>query len=111
MTQSDLLVWVLVAAVAAVFYDAMRLKNRATRTARRACGQHNLQLLDESVVLSSLRMQRENENSWMPVLLRVYRFEFSTDGSGRRQGWVKMRGARVTGVQLELEDGVLHDSH
>ena len=91
----------LIGTIAAVWYvfDALRAREMATRFAREACKQRGLQLLDDTVHGARMRFARDAEG--IARLRRIFVFEFSDDGFGRRSGTLTLLGARVEAVQFE----------
>lgn len=79
--------------------DNLRAREAAIDAARRACAADGVQLLDDTVMLASLRIVRENGGK--PVLRRVYQFEFSDTGDNRLAGAVTLAGARIVTLYLE----------
>ncbi len=82
-----------------LWFDSMRARESALGHCRAACGEHQLQLLDQTVECVSLRPAR-NEAGRL-VLRRVYRFEFSDTGDNRRQGSIVMLGAEKESLAME----------
>lgn len=81
--------------VIGLWLAAMRSRERALRAARGICKAQVVQLLDESVGLSGLRLRRHHGRlQWM---LR-YAFEVSLDGQDRHAGHLWMAGRRVVGL-------------
>ena len=103
----EILLIVLLLALAWYWYDSTVAKEAAVGAARRACQRHSQQLLDETVALTRIRPRRDRSGRMR--LLRHYRFEFSGDGELRRSGEISLLGQRVTGLNLELEDYMLYD--
>lgn len=68
------------------------------RATRRHCEAMDLQLLDDSLVLSGLKLKRR-QGGW-PALVRCYRFEFSATGAERYQGEVVTLGRRIQRIEL-----------
>lgn len=95
---------VVLAAVAWFWYDSLARRETAIDAARRACIAENVQLLDETVALSGLWLQRGESGSL--TLRRVYRFEFSDTGDNRLGGSVTLLGALVQALYLEPHDGI-----
>ena len=87
--------------------DGMRAKEQATRAARRACERHELQLLDETVVLVRLRLGRDHHGraGWR----RRYRFEFTREGDIRSQGEVELLGRWGIAMHLSLGPFTRHE--
>lgn len=81
------------------WYDTMRARERAIRLGKRKCEQEGLQLLDETVALSALRLRRNGHGRI--AVLRVYRFEFSDTGDNRRDGSITLLGEQLESLNLE----------
>jgi hypothetical protein len=82
----------------AYWWRSMGAREVALKAARRHCEQHALQLLDDSVVLRGIWLERDR-NARLSVR-RSYRFEFSATGAERYQGRIVTLGDRVQSVQL-----------
>jgi hypothetical protein len=74
-----------------------RARERAIQEARSRCQQHGLQLLDETVGLSGLRLRRYGDQR---VVERRYSFELSIDGDDREAGHLWMIGNTLTALIL-----------
>jgi hypothetical protein len=88
---------VLLGLAAWLWRDALRARERAIATCRSACRRHELQLLDETVAVSSI------QPVWTGAglrLRRTYEFEVSPDGVSRQAGSVTLTGARLDGIYL-----------
>jgi hypothetical protein len=83
--------------------DSLRAREAAIETARRACAADGVQLLDDTVMLASLRIGRNPGGRLM--LRRVYEFEFSDTGDNRLAGAVTLAGSRVAMLYLEPHRG------
>jgi len=100
MTQ---LVPILLLALGAFWWwSAMRAREAATRSARRACETFGAQFLDDTVVLRHLRPRRDAHGNL--YLRRVYGFEFTQSGGERHAGHATLAGHRVVGVHLDAVD-------
>lgn len=84
-------------ALAVAWYHALRLREYAVAYARDLCKQHGLQLLDESVALHRMRLQRLHGTL---RVLREYRFEVSAGGNDRRTAGIAMVNSRVVRSSL-----------
>ena len=80
--MEELIVLLLFAALAWLWWDSMSARERAVAAGKSACARDNLQFLDDTVECVSMRPAR-NEAGRL-VLRRAYRFEFSDDGASRR---------------------------
>ena len=89
--------------VAWLWADSLRARERALRACRAACRDHDVQLLDQTVALASLRPARAEHGGLL--LRRVYGFEFTATTMDRHPGWVILAGQRVTWVRLDGPGG------
>ena len=87
------------ALLAWLWYDSMRARERAVAAGQAACARERLQFLDETVECASVWPARDAAGRL--ALRRVYRFEFSDDGSNRRSGSVVMLSAEVESLTME----------
>lgn len=95
----ELLALALVLAGAYLWVDSLRAREHAVAAGRAACARYGVQLLDETVSFTRLRLARDDEGRIR--LRRTYVFEFSETGDNRRQGAIVMLGARLEHLQLE----------
>jgi hypothetical protein len=86
-------------AVAWLWNDSLRARERAVAAGRAACGRYGLQFLDETVAFVKLRPARDEEGRLR--LRRTYAFEFSDTGDNRREGVIVTLGGELADVQLE----------
>ena len=70
---------------------------------RKVCNEMNLQLLDQTVTLSSIRFRKDSDGKFRPLL--NYNFEISIDGTSRCNGYVILLGLRVIYTEINLPDG------
>lgn len=91
----------LFAAGAWYWYAGLHAREQAIAVCRRACADAGLQLLDDSVAMTRLRLARDD--SGQARFQRDFRFEFSDTGDNRRPGVVRMLGERVEWVSLDGE--------
>ncbi len=91
---------ILLLALVLVFWvDSLRARERALAAGRAACQRYGVQLLDETVAASALKLARDGEGRLR--IRRVFSFEFSDTGNNRRHGSVVVLGAEVQDLQLE----------
>ncbi|MBU0656950.1 MAG: DUF3301 domain-containing protein [Gammaproteobacteria bacterium] len=83
--------------------DSMNARERAVAAAIRACREINVQFLDQTVVLESLKPARSNQGHL--VWRRIYAFEYSIQGVERRHGRAILRGRVLEQVQLDTDEG------
>ena len=78
--------------------DSLRAREMATEICRVACKQRDLQFLDQTVVLRQLRLRRTDTGlRWR----RLYRFDFSEEGIGRRGGYLVLIGLDLETISLD----------
>ena len=83
--------------------DSLRAREIALGICRAACEQRDLQFLDQAVALRRLRLAWGREGV---RLRRVYRFDFSEEGVGRRSGYLVMRGMGLEDLSFGLPEQV-----
>ena len=84
--------WLLLLAIALavwIWMDVLAARERAIRYGRELCREAGVQLLDQSVSMTRLRVERVDG---LPTLIRRYEFEVSLDGSDRHRGHLDLRG-------------------
>ena len=98
-----LLPFLVVLALAWIWLSAARVREFATILARRHCEKRGLQFLDDTVapVRFGVRWTADGLR-----LRRMFRFEFSLEGVGRRIGYVLMLGTRLEAI----DDGLMKES-
>lgn len=84
------------------WWSSAQCRETAILLARKACRQCSVQLLDETVILSKLRLQR-NQRGHINIA-RWYSFEFSTSGHNRRSGVIELLGQQLTNMHLDLDE-------
>jgi hypothetical protein len=91
------------ALVAHLWQDGLRARERALAAARRACQELDVQLLDQTVALRRLALER-GPTGWLR-LRREFGFEFSAEGTERRAGSAVVVAGRVESVHLDHPEG------
>jgi Protein of unknown function (DUF3301) len=81
------------------WFDTMQAREQAIAIGKRHCQNDGLQLLDETVSLSSMKVRRNSDGQ--VAFRRVYEFEFSDNGDNRRVGSVTLLGRHAESVHLE----------
>ena len=89
----ELLLLMFLAAAAWLWMDSLRARETGIRAAREACAEEGLQLLDETVVIRSLRPARDDDGQLR--LRRVFAFEYSDNGDNRRAGSITLLGHEI----------------
>ena len=92
LSLTDLFVLLLLCGLVASWMGLTAARERAVAQASRLCSEHDIQLLDQSVALSGLRLYRHDGHLGVEVR---YGFEVSLDGRTRQGGQIWMRGRRV----------------
>lgn len=95
----ELVALVLVLAAGYLWVDSLRAREHAVAAGRAACARYGVQLLDETVAFSRLRLARDAAGRLR--LRRTYVFEFSETGDNRRHGAIVMLGAQLEDLQFE----------
>ncbi len=104
MLPRDLVLFGLLLGALIWFWAAsLRARERALAACRRICNEFDMQLLDHTVALSSMRPARDGRGRL--ALSRCYAFEFSPDGHTRYTGRLFLLGTRPQSGQLDLPDG------
>lgn len=99
--MAQILLLMLLALVAAYWMDSVRTREIAKRACDIACSQHDVQLLDNTVVRLKTRLRFSSATIF--EFIRTYAFEFSSDGEKRHCGLIIMHGKRVSDIQLQPE--------
>ena len=84
--------WLLLLAIALAVWlwmDALGARERAIRYGRELCREAGVQLLDQTVSLTRIRIARVDG---LPTLVRRYGFDISLDGSDRHRGHLDLEG-------------------
>jgi hypothetical protein len=92
--------------IAWLWFDGTQARERVLEHTRRACEDIGVLLLDQSVVLVSMRPARRADGRL--GLRRGYRFEFSRDGDSRHSGHAWLLGSRIESIHLALPEGAVH---
>lgn len=81
--------------------DSLRARELAIGICHAACEQRGVQFLDQTVALRRLAVRRTQDGL---RLRRVYRFDFSEEGVGRRNGYLVILGLDLESLSLGLPD-------
>lgn len=103
---------VLLAAVTLVvlfWFESLRIREFVIRRCHGICKDAGLQLLDQSVALSSLTLKRDRRDRWR--IHRQYQFYVSESGADRYPGHIVLTGKHIEAVHIEGERGttILHE--
>lgn len=105
--NSVFIVLLILAALVYFWLDSMKSRERAIQAAHIACREIDVQLLDQTVSLQSIKPARNRRGNF--TFKRIYGFDFSIDGNERRQGRAIMVGQALKQVQLDDDRGVVID--
>ncbi len=100
----ELLFFLLVTGSVVTWWQLMQGRQKARKAAGHVCSNHALQLLDDTVSLSSITWNRSGSNA---RILLNYSFEFATNGAKRRGGVATLGLPASLTVTLDLEEGRL----
>jgi hypothetical protein len=81
--------------------DSLRARELAIGICRAACERSGLQFLDQTVALRRLTLRRTPAGL---RLRRVYKFDFSEEGIGRRSGHLALVGLELEELSLGLPE-------
>ena len=87
------------------WFDTARAKEHAVVYGKNACRDLNLQFLDDSVLRYRTRLRRGS--SGQMTFERSFKFEYTTDGIHRANGFIQLLGSRLK--QLDIDSP--SDSH
>lgn len=96
ITLADLYWLVLAFLILVLWWRTALVREYATQHAKRYCHQHDLQWLDQNLVLTKRKLTRQARLVFQ--IERSYTFEFATTGRLRYQGVVTMHGNRLSGI-------------
>lgn len=99
-----LILFLLATAIVVAWWQLMHGRLKARKAADTVCANHGLQLLDDTVSLSSVTWNRKSRSG---TILANYSFEFATNGAIRRRGIASLGFPYSLTVTLEMEDGRL----
>lgn len=100
----ETLALIVIAALAWLWLDSIKVREAAVAAARAACASEGLMLLDDTVSISGLKPARNDDGEIR--LQRSYDFEFSDTGNNRRNGSVVLLGRRVVLLNVGVRDYV-----
>lgn len=102
--MTELVIFLLIAAGVVAWWQLMQSRQIARKAAGEVCSNHGLQLLDDTVSLSSIAW---NRGGTAPRIQLNYGFEFAINGARRRSGMASIGFPAALSVTLELEEGRL----
>lgn len=94
------LLWVLIGAIVLLYWwHSGDYKGRARELASQYCARHDLQLLDQSMVITAIWPDRGPHGGL--ALRRSYQFEFTSTGEQRYLGKLLLLGRQLKSIELE----------
>jgi len=101
---TGLLILSLAGLAAITWWHLLNGKEKARRAASIACGEHGLALMDDTVMLDSIRLKHKGHSRNYCL---KYRFEFAKDGILRTGGSVLITPGHRPTVIINTSDGQL----
>jgi hypothetical protein len=95
----DLILIALLLCAYLYWFNGQQAKEIALKAVRAHCLNLDVQMLDEYVALSGIRLKRAQGGTIR--LRRTFLFEFSSTGNERYNGACMMLGKRVESIQME----------
>ena len=99
--MSNLLLLLTIGAALLLWLAGARAREFATTLVQRYCSNRDMQFLDGTVALVRVGIRWTNAGL---RIRRMYRFDFSLEGLGRRTGYIIMLGTRLE----IIDDGLPH---
>lgn len=97
--MSSLALLVVIGLLVWFWLESLKSRDIAIQVARTSCRQQELQLLDGTVTLQTIRPYYRNHDDY--GLKRTYTFDYSGDGISRQTGCVVLYNDRVASIVLE----------
>ena len=97
MNMMLILVVIVVIIIILVWRASMRARELAVVTAVKTCKKWDVQLLDDTVFLTKMKLSRQNHIGSM-CLFREYAFDYSYDGVDRYKGLLQFNGSQFIQV-------------
>jgi hypothetical protein len=100
-----LLLLALVAVLVWFWADSARAREQVLNRCRTLCREMNVQLLDQTVAVSSISLARTGRGNLH--LRRRYTFEYSITGADRWHATAELHGRRLEAIHMEHPDGAI----
>lgn len=97
--MDELIIILILLAIVAYWWDSASAYEQAYRAAKQACEEGNVQLLDDTLERSKIRLCR-HEKGYVHFC-REYEFEFSSDGEVRYSGHLRLAGQSLQNIEME----------
>ena len=85
--------------IAVYFWFAQKAKELARNAAKKYCQQSGVQLLDDTVSLKKIKLEKSRTGLFR--IRREYIFEFTLNGDIRYNGELILSGSAIERIQLE----------
>jgi hypothetical protein len=102
--MTGLLIFALVGLSVTTWWHLLKGKEKARRAASITCREHNLALIDDTVVLRSIRLRHKGHSRSYSL---QYRFNFAKDGILHKGGSVLITPGARPRVIINTSDGLL----
>lgn len=99
MTIFDLYIFGFFAIIGCFVWQHVNISRVARNTARMQCEKQHLLLLDQSVILLSLRLRKSKRSLF--CIERRYGFEFTSTGEQRYHGELSFSGKHLTNIDMQ----------
>ncbi len=96
----DLIGLLIIVMLSVIWWQGITSKQIALKAVKRYCLNLDIQLLDDSVALQRVSLQRDSNGTTR--LHRVYLFEFSSTGEQRYRGQLVLSGGRVQNIESDV---------
>jgi hypothetical protein len=97
--MTSLLLLLLIVLLVWFWQLSLRSRDTALRIARDTCKHQDVQFLDGTASLQTVRPYFSREHG--PGLKRTYTFDYSRDGIARQTGVIVMHNTRITAVLID----------
>ena len=99
MTLYDLMIAFGVALLGFFIWENAGYRDRAIAIAKQQCEHQDVQLLDDTIALLSVKLKRDARGNF--AVTRSYEFEFTSTGDQRYHGQLILHGKRLLHVELQ----------
>ncbi len=101
--MDEFTVIILLGAIGWFWYSSIQAREIAILAAKMRCESQGLILLDQTIVLSKIRLRRDPKGEMR--FEREYQFEFSSNGDDRFEGMMILHAGRITKFLLDTPTG------
>ncbi len=97
MTSTSLIILIFI--IFFIWSSGSKSKEIAINLAKKHCKKNNVQFLDDTVNQARIGVRWGERGLYFR---RMFYFDFSMSGIGRRTGWIILQGTRIEGIDLDL---------